>query len=310
MAAPTDKPNTTNNTFLGLFYVCLTSITFQMIAVIVKKVSYISHGQLSLIRNTGVFVGTLPIAVYCQEPIFGKKRDTILIFLKAFCGATGLYMTLVAYRCLPLVDAAIVISTIPVVTIVLARVYLKEACGLIQMIPLVPTVLGVLLSMRVPELMQNKDIVVLESSYFGGLAAAVTGVFLLSSSIVTTRKLTHVHFSIISLYNGFVGMIENAVINAILFPYVPACCGWDLILCVSMGLFGFLNNCAQTLSVKQQPAGLVTLEKYSVDIIFMILFQIAFFSEYPDTYSICGACLVIASLTFIGIETWFRTMRN
>lgn len=295
------------NIFMGLFYVCLTAIFYEAVTVVVKKLPYINANQLLLIRSTGMFVGALPTVVYCEERLFAYEGSTFLPLLNGLLKATGLYLTSVAYGYLPLVEATVVMSTTPIVTKIMARTYLKEYCGVLQMTGLLLAVTGLLLSVHIPERIQDRYVVRIDPSYFGGLAAAMVSVLFTSTSIIITRKVNHVNFALMTLYTGISGIILNAVISAVLFPLVFAYCDFDQVLCVSLGLLGFLNESANTLAIQHQPAGLATLEIFAHDIIVIIVFQIIFFGEYPDVYSLTGGCLVIMALVFIGIEIWIVT---
>lgn len=299
-AAPVKK----HNPFLGFFYTFATSINFSLASVMVKKLSYIDIGQLSLVRNAGVFVGSLPVVVYCVNEVFGEKKDRRLLITRGFLGATALYLNLTAYRYLPLAEAAIILSTAPALTTLIAHFYLKESCGFTQIFSLILTISGVLISVRLPELLSKRDASRFDISYLGGLAAAIGCVLTLSFTYVALRKMKDIHFSLPMMYLGFLGMVENASINAVTSTFVSPFCGWDLVMYTLIASLGFISNCTFTLSIQVQAAGIGSVLKASMDIIVAILFQITFFNENPDIYSISGACLVIASVSMIGIRNW------
>lgn len=294
----------TQRPFLGIFYTFLTSVNFLLASVMVKKLPYIDIGQLSFVRNAGVFVGTLPVAVYCSKDIFGKKEDRRLLLTRGIVSATALYLLLTAYRYLPLAEAAIIMSSSPALTNLVAHFYLKEPCSVTQVFCLVLTITGVLTSVRLPELLSKRDATHFGISYIGGLAAATMCVLTISFTFVTMRKMKDIHFSIPTLYLGFFGMIENATINAVTSSFVTPFCGWDLVMYVLIASLGFVSNCTFILSIQTQAAGIVSVVDASMDIIVAMCFQIIFFNEFPDVYKISGACLVITSVTLIGLRNW------
>ena len=297
-----------HNPFLGIFYTLATSINFSLASVMVKKLSYIDIGQLSLVRNAGVFVGSLPVAVYCAKEVFGEKKDRRLLLTRGFLGATALYLNLTAYRYLPLAEAAIILSTAPALTTLMAHFYLKESCSFTQIFSLVLTICGVLTSVRLPELLSKRNATRFDLSYLGGLAAAIGCVLTLSLTFVAIRKMKDIHFSLPMMYLGLLGMIENAAINAVTSTFVTPFCGWDSVMYVLIASLGFVSNCTFTLSIQVQAAGIVSVLKASMDIIVAIFFQIIFFSEDPDIYSISGACLVIVSVSMMGLRNWLLTL--
>ena len=294
--------------FLGLFYLFLHCIFLQGIYVIIKSVSYISVSQLSLIRYAGIFVFILPVAIYCNNQIIGEKKNWFLLVVRAVLAATGLYLQIVASRYLQLAEVSIVIATYPFMTAVIARIFLKEELGLIQTSTLVITICGLLLSLRLPEVLKENKDRNFDGSFILGLISAIISVPLIAFSIVVLRQLKKVHFTINMLYMSIFGMIENAILNGIFFPFVPVTCGWDQLLCLIVGVFGAATNCFFTLALQVEHAGVATIEKCSIDILLGIVFQILFFSVYPDMYVISGGGLVLISLTVIGIKNWVLTL--
>lgn len=235
--------------FLGLLLACLHSTFNQLTSVIIKKLPYINPCQLSLIRHAGIFVGILPIAVYHTDQILGERKHRFLLLLRGFFGATGFYFQIMAYSYLPLAEASIVMSTLPLVTAVIARIILRESYGLVQCISLILTVNGVFLVLRLPEMIGNRNNVHFNFTYVDGLLAAVGNVLFLALSVIYIRKLKTVQFSVVILYLGVLGMMENSVLDGLFIPLVPSECGWDQILCISLGAAAFISNCFITLSI-------------------------------------------------------------
>lgn len=310
----TNKRSTQNfsftklKTFLGLFYLFLQAIFVQSISVIVKKVSYISTCQLSLIRYAGMFAVILPLAVFRNKQTLGEKRHRFLLVVRGLLAANGLFFQIVAYRYLQLIEASIVMATYPFVTAITARILLKEHLGRVQIVTLVTTICGVLLSLRLPEMLSDKNHTHFDINFVIGLAASVGSVLCLALSTVAIRKLKEVHFSIILMYMSFTGIVENSILNGTVFPLVEVNCGWDQVLCMLVGIFGAGANGFLILATQVEPAGLVAVQKSSFDILVTAVFQILFFSEYPDVYSLSGAGLVLISLGVIGVKNWILTM--
>lgn len=295
-------------TFLGLFYLFFQSIFVQSISVIVKKVSYISTSQLALIRYAGMFAVILPLAIFRNKQTLGEKRHRFLLVVRGLLAANGLFFQIVAYRYLQLIEASIVMATFPFVTAITARILLKEHLGRVQTVTLITTICGVLLSLRLPVMLSDKIYTDLDIPFIIGLVAAIASVLCLALSTVAIRKLKEVHFSIILLYMSFTGVIENSVLNGTVFPLVVIKCGWDQVLCMLVGMFGAAANGFLILATQVEPVGLVAVQKSSYEILVSAVFQILFFSVYPDVYSISGAVLVLISLIVIGFKNWILTL--
>lgn len=294
--------------FLGLFYIIITSVFFTLTSVFVKKLSYINPGHLSFVRNVGVFAGCLPIAIYRVREVLGPKKERLALVIRGFIGATALYLNLTAYRYLPLAEAAIVMSTLPALTTILACIYLKEPCGLIQSFSIVITGCGVLVSVRLPELINKQREHNFDYTYLGGLAAAVGCVITLSILVVALRKMKDIHFSVPLLYFGFLGMVENGAINYFTASFVPPQCGLDAIYVMLIGTVGFVAHCTFTLAIQTEAVGVISVMRASADVIVAMVFQIIFFDGNLDVYNISGACIVVFSVSIIGFRNWLLSL--
>ncbi|XP_055939295.1 solute carrier family 35 member G1-like [Argiope bruennichi] len=291
--------------FLGMFYVFITSFCILFTSVIVKKLTYVSPGQLSMIRNLGVLAFSLPIAVLKTKDVLGPRKHWFMLFMRSFLGSTALYLNLMAYRFLPLAVASIIMSSVPALVMITARLYLKEPCGLTSSLALVVTIIGVLVSIRLPEIISDPEsLIESNSTYYIGLGCSFSCIIILSMTFVSLRKMLDVHFSTILVYFGVIGAIENAVLIHFMSFYSIPRCGWDALLMMMMGVFGFGGHCFLTMAFQVEEAGLVSVMKSSSDIVVSIVLQVIFFDLIPDFYDIGGALLVIMSVSIIGFRKW------
>lgn len=93
-----------------------------------------------------------------------------------------------------------------------------------HVISLLTTLVGVLLTARIPELTFTRNVMLFNSTYFGRLAVVIAGITFLSCATVMIWILKNIHFSVVLMYNGSVGVMENVVVNAIAFPYIFSVC--------------------------------------------------------------------------------------
>ncbi|XP_035231175.1 solute carrier family 35 member G1-like [Stegodyphus dumicola] len=294
--------------FLGFIYILICSLFITLSSVIVKKITYISPGQLSLVRNAGVLVGNLPIAIYSNEKIIGPKGSRLHLTIRSFLGATALYLNLMAFRYLPLAEAAIIMSTLPAMVGITARLYLKEPCGVVQAFAILLTICGMLLSIQLPELITKRDVVKFDTNYIIGLACAVGCVVLLSATFVMLREMKDVHFSVNLIFSGFIGVLENSSITAAISYYSWPRCGYDPVLVMLVGVFGFLGHCGLVLAIQTEAVSIITVMKAALDIIIAMIFQAIFFQSRPTLYNAGGALLVISCIAIIGTRKWLQQM--
>ncbi|XP_015922680.2 solute carrier family 35 member G1-like [Parasteatoda tepidariorum] len=294
--------------FLGVFYAFLSSVTILLTSVFVKKLSYIDSGQLSLVRNIGVLFGNIPIAVYCTKNAFGSRKYFWLLIIRSFLGATALYLNLMAYRLLPLTETSIILSSVPALVTVAARVHLKEPCGLAQVVSIILSVLGVLMSVRLPKVLHDRSDVHFDREYVTGLSCATGSVLILAFTFVTLRKMKDIHFSTVLLYFGSLGSLENAVITYFSAEFKwPRCEVLDRAEVIMIGVFGFMGHCFLTLAVQKEAVGVVSTSKSASDIVVSAIFQFIFFNSIPDYYALGGGLLVITAISSLGLWKWLLT---
>ncbi|XP_015922681.2 solute carrier family 35 member G1 [Parasteatoda tepidariorum] len=294
--------------FLGTFYTFMTSLTILFSNVLVKKLTYIDTGQLSLVRNICVLIGNLPIAIYCTENIFGPKEYIWLLIARGIFGSTGLYLNLLSYRFLPFTESSIILSTLPALVTVAARLHLKEPCGSAQTVSIILIFLGVLVSIRLPEVLQTRSSTNFDSHYVFGLSCAVGCVLLLAFITISIRKLRNIHFSIVLIYFGFLGTIENTVITYFTAKFeLPYCEGPDRMEVLLVGIFGFMGHCFLTLALQNETAGVVSSMKAAFDIVISIIFEFVFFNSIPDYYTLGSSLLVTIAIVTLGVWKWLQT---
>ncbi|GIY12894.1 hypothetical protein CEXT_203241 [Caerostris extrusa] len=108
----------------------------------VKSLTNIYPGQLAVHRFTSILLISLPTVIYKREPLFGKSGEHFLLVLRSFAGSTNLFLNFLAYRYLPIGEASVIIFSVPVFVPILAKIFLKEPCGMVQAVPAVLTVFG------------------------------------------------------------------------------------------------------------------------------------------------------------------------
>jgi drug/metabolite transporter (DMT)-like permease len=110
------------------------------------------------------------------------------------------------------------------------------------------------------------------------------------------------------LYVSFVGMIENAVINFTTTDIVYPRCGWDTIMIVLIGILGFFFQLCLTLALQTEAAGIIAVFMSTTDIVVAMILQLIFIDNDIDIYNISGACLVILSVSIIGLNKWLHML--
>lgn len=255
----------------------------------------------------------MPILIYKEEPVFPKGKRIILI-LRCFVGTTGLMLSFYAFRHMALADASVIIFSTPVFVAIFARLFLKEPCGIFNAITVVLTLIGVVLITRPPIIFGDSipslidDQIIDGGDYdLWGPVAAISSTLFGANAYVLLRALKGLHFSVIMTNFGSFALVYTFIISWFLGSLCMPSCGTDRLLVVALAIFSFLGQILLTLSLQLEQAGPVAIAR-SADIVFAFIWQILFFKEVPNRYSVFGALLVVSSVVLTGLRKWVVTL--
>lgn len=295
------SPKTKVN-ILGILLAAFSALFFSLCSLIVKWLKNVDPLELATIRFVGILLPTLPILIYKNLNPF-PKGHRLLLLLRSFAGAIALSLTFYAIRHMPLADASVIVFSVPVVVAIFARIFLKEPCGLFHYFTLFLTMLGVLLITRPPFLFGQST---KHNSILGSLAALLSTVFAAIVYIVL-RALKNLHFSVIMVCFATYSIFQTSGMAWATGNLCWPKCGSERLLVITLGLFSFFGQILITIAAQIEEAGLVAIAR-TVDVVFAFVWQIIFFNEMPNIFSIVGAVLVTSSVVLIGLRKWMMSM--
>jgi drug/metabolite transporter (DMT)-like permease len=259
-----------------------------------------------------VLLPAIPIVIYKEKDVFPKGKR-IIIVLRCLVGCAGLVLSFYSFRHMALADASVIIFSTPVFVAIFARLFLKEACGLFNVLTIFLTLCGVLLITRpplifgdaIPSLVDDQiDGGGVETNYnLWGPAAALASTLFGANAYVLLRALKGLHFSVIMTnFGGFALVYTFSIawwIGALCLP----CASTERLLVIALALFSFGGQILLTLALQFEEAGPVSIAR-SADIVFAFIWQILFFKEVPNRFSVLGAFLVVSSVILSGLRKW------
>ncbi|XP_046739680.1 solute carrier family 35 member G1 [Diprion similis] len=294
--------------YLGLMLAALSSLFFSLCSVIVKGLVDVNPMELAAFRFVGVLLPAIPIVIYKGEHPFPKGRR-IMLLLRSFVGTTGLMLSFYAFRHMPLADASVIVFSVPVFVAISARIFLKEPCGIFNVITICLTLIGVVLITR-PPLIFGQTVesltdnhVETENAELWGAVAAFSATLFGANAYVLLRALKGLHFSVIMTNFGSFALIQTIVVTWAIGALCLPRCGTDRLLVVALALFSFGGQILLTLALQMEQAGPVAIAR-SADIVFAFFWQVLFFNEIPNRYSVGGAILVTSSVLLTGLRKW------
>lgn len=232
--------------YIGIVLAAISSLFFSLCSVIVKWMVNVDPMELAMCRFVGVLLPTVPVIILKDADVFPKGRRLMLV-LRSFFGTTGLMLSFYAFRNMPLADASVIVFSVPVFVAVFAYIFLKEPCGLFNILTIILTLIGVILITRPTfifgETFQNLT-TQNEKYHYGawGALAAFGATLFGANAYVLLRALKSIHFSVIMANFGGFALIQTVTISWYLGVLCWPTCGIERILMVILAIFSFTGK--------------------------------------------------------------------
>lgn len=282
--------------YMGIILASVSSLFFSLCSAIVQLVEDVSPPELAVYRFIGILLPSLPILVWENVEIFPKGKRLMLI-LRSLVGATGLILSFYAFRYMHLAEASIIVFSVPVFVSIFARIFLKEPCGVVNVVTIVLVLMGVIL--MTDEEMSCKDKYSLTTPILAACGSTLFG----ASAYILLRALKSLHFAVVMANFGFFALIETLIITIATGSLSWPSYTTDKLLIVALGIFSFIGQVLLTLAFKLENAGPISVARTS-DIVFAFIWQILFFHQAPHFTSIIGAIYVVSSVLTLAFRKW------
>jgi drug/metabolite transporter (DMT)-like permease len=283
---------TPRNNALGALFTVLATLCYASMDAISKfLVADYAVGQIMWIRCALIFLFSWLIvrrrgligALRTTRPWLQITRSLILIIESA--------IFVLAFRYLPLADAHAVAAISPLLVIALGVLFLGEKAGPARWLAVAAGFAGVLLIIR-PGL-RDLDWPVLLPLIGAGLWAAY--------QILTRLAARHDSADTSLIWAALVPLIATTFVGPIGWQW-PTLTVWILMALISV--IGAVGNYAMIKALDYAEAGAVQPYNYTL-LVWATLLGIVMFGDVPDSWTILGAAIVVAS----GLYTWHHDRR-
>ncbi|SJX64358.1 uncharacterized protein SRS1_15000 [Sporisorium reilianum f. sp. reilianum] len=326
-------PSTTPGSNLGLILIAISQVAYSTMNLFVKLLDD-REGQQQGAQAIGaleivgvecfiIWVGCiLAMCVAKTEHILlGPPGARALLLARGMFGFSSTLALYISLHSLSLSDATVITFLSPLATGFLAHVLLHEPFTLRERIAGVSSLAGVTLIARpsflfgddagtgVPE---DGDIELpppslpdsstTEAARIIGILVALAGVVLMAGAWVCLRRIgkrastyhSIAYFSLCSWVSSFAAMWVLGQ------PLVLPSSTLSLFLLLSVGLFSLFAQVFQTLGLQRESAGRAATMSY-LQIIFALTWQLLLFGSMPDSVSIAGSLIILASGAWVAL---------
>ncbi len=269
-----------------------SAIAFTVMTMLIKMLGEDYPAALqTFYRQLAGMIVLLPMILRDPRGSFRTTRPGILIF-RALAGTTGMILAFYAYQKLPLADANALSFTRTLWVVPLAAVVLKERIGARRIIATTIGFLGALLMLQ-PAASSG-------DAYLSAPALAALASALLIAMTVTGMKFMTRDHTTMTL------MAWSAALGLVL-AVPPALFVWrwpepvDLLLLATMGVLGTITQACYIKGMAEGDATVMAPVDYS-RLVFAIILGFLLFGEIPNSLTMLGAGIIIASTLYITIR--------
>jgi drug/metabolite transporter (DMT)-like permease len=273
----------------GALWMLASAITFTVMTMLIKFLGEdYSPALQTFYRQLAGLVVLMPVILPNPRKVFRTTRPGILLF-RSGAGTVGMILAFYAYQKLPLADANALSFTRTLWLVPLAAFVLKEPVGPRRVAATVVGFFGALLMLQ-PQAQGNA----------GWPAAAALASSLLFAFTVTGMKFMTRDHSTLTL-------MAWAAVLGFLLAIPPALFSWrwpnlrDLVLLCAMGVLGTITQACYINGMSEGDAAAMAPIDYT-RLVFAVIIGYALFSDIPNTMTMLGAGIVMASTIYITVR--------
>lgn len=191
---------------------------------------------------------------------------------------------------------------------------MKEPCGIFHAIALVITLIGIAFTSKLDVIFNtfaNSGQLSEEISLtrqMAGLACGLGSALANSLTIISLRKLKKVHQSVTMFNTGWIAAIQMCIITYFSDGFqIPSSSSIPWLLMI-VGIFSYYGQMLFTKSLQLEEASIVAMMESSCDLVLAFVFQIFFFKQIPDLFTILGAFLVSMAVLLTSFRKFLPTL--
>ena len=214
-----------------------------------------------------------------------------------------------AVRYLPLADVMMISSIKPVFITLLSCIFLKEACGLLEILNLILVISGIFLVVQPSIVFGSTD-----QEYSSHMMYTAIGLMVANAIggviSVIIRYLKDMHWAALAISTRIFGVMEMFAVCAVMGLFCIPECGFERWSILVLAVIGCVVQMCFIIALKREEAHVIGLVDNATSIVMSVIFQILFFADYPNTLKIIGACLVISSMLIVGGKKFWKSSQK
>lgn len=267
------------NNVKAISFILIATFAFACMNALAKELSDFPVLQVVFFRSFGTFIFIFPYMLVKKVPLLGTHRK--MLALRAIIGTISLAAFFMAVQLMPLGSAVSIRYIGPLISVILAIIFLKEKVMPIQWLGFLIAIIGVFV-------LKGFDVRISTLGFIMILISAITvgAVFTLVRYLATREH----HLTIINYF-----MVTSILIGLTSVAYwiMPMGIQWYFI--IGMGICGLIGQVFMTIAFSLGETNTIAPFKY-MELVYALFLGFFIFGEQYSFYASIGMGLIICGM--------------
>ncbi|CAM1311797.1 Uncharacterised protein g5804 [Pycnogonum litorale] len=261
--------------------------------------------MLLVVRYLLHAVPLLPFIVWKPSRLVMESNWSYLLLISGgfFKGLESL-STYYSYKYIPLLDSMVLCNSQPVFVALISFVWLKEPVGFHEILVLIITAVGVVLTCEPPFIFGSTDTIDGNDRLIGSGIALAAAIFM-SLCTCISRKLFEIELYLIIFWQGLVSVLIGFVLGIVTDTLVAPTGAISITFMFLVGFSGMISRVLITQGLKTEDATVISILQ-STRLPLLFAFQWAIIGEQPSMLATIGAVLVTFASVLLTFKKWTR----
>jgi len=302
----------TKRRIIGVVLAAISGAFFTLRNTFVKLVPSLGTAEIVFIRAFVELFLVVPAIIADRVGTTGTEdvRFLLVIFGMASCASGA--MSALAITLIPFGDAMTIIFSSPVIVMMVSHCFLKEKCGFYRIGIVILLLSGIILITKPTQIFAAKvadEVSNKVHTQVIGYLVALCGTMVLASRMILTKKLNHLHYSVLFFTESTITMMSTTIVIIFTTGFKLPDTAPEIFYSLMVGICGNLAFNLMYVAMKFETASVVSMAR-SLEIVLSYYMQIQWFGEKSDPISLTGAGLVVASIVIMTQEDQVKGIFN
>lgn len=269
------------------------TIAFTIMNAVIRSVGHVPVGEIIFFRSSFALVPLLIVAAWSGSIIAAITTERpALHLMRSLIGSSSMFFYFTAVSILPLADSTAFSFVMPIFSVVLAALILRENVGIWRWSAVAIGFCGVLLIIEPHGGVRS----IIGGGISYGAAAGLIGSLISAFVVIFIRQMSKTERSEAIV---FYFMLTSACIGAVTMFWASIWpTPWELVLLITIGLLGGIGQICMTFSYRLAEPSMLAPFDY-VAIVWATILGYIIFDELPVWQVIAGSSIIIVSGLFI-----------